>query len=142
MPFVAPSRLAAASGGYTVVPAKAGTHIPAFDALLAKDSEHFSTSSFPVLGGGDGKFAHFIFANLNGTISAWDPGSPVLSPGSTAIVQTTGATGTRYTGLAINRAQTRLYAASLQHGCIVACARRFGPQRRGSLGPAAINPNS
>jgi uncharacterized protein (TIGR03118 family) len=51
---------------------------------------------------------------LNGTISAWDPGSPVLSPGSTAIVQTTGATGTRYTGLAINRAQTRLYAAN--HG--------------------------
>jgi uncharacterized protein (TIGR03118 family) len=72
-----------------------------------------NTSSFPVLGG-DGKFAHFIFANLNGTISAWDPGSPTSSPGSTAIVQTTGAANTRYTGLAINRAQTRLYAAN--HG--------------------------
>src|SRR5947209_160928 len=33
-----------------------------------------NTSSFPVLHGGDGKFAHFIFANLNGTISAWDTG--------------------------------------------------------------------
>src|SRR5262249_52316536 len=74
-----------------------------------------NTSSFPVLGvGGDGKFAHFIFANLNGTISAWDPGSPVSpgAPGSTAIVQNSGATGTVYTGLAINRAQTRLYAAN------------------------------
>ena len=63
-------------------------------------------SSFPVLGG-DGKSAQFIFANLNGTISAWDTGP-------TAIVQATGAPGTRYTGLAINRAQTRLYAAN--HG--------------------------
>jgi uncharacterized protein (TIGR03118 family) len=63
-------------------------------------------SSFPV-SGGDGKSAQFIFANLNGTISAWDTGP-------TAFVQNTGATGTRYTGLAINRAQTRLYATN--HG--------------------------
>jgi len=33
-----------------------------------------NTSSFPVDNGGDGGFAHFIFANLNGTISAWDTG--------------------------------------------------------------------
>ena len=64
-----------------------------------------NTSSFPVLHGGDGKFAHFIFANLNGTISAWDTGP-------TAFVQNSGATGTVYTGLAINQAQTRLYAAN------------------------------
>ena len=31
-----------------------------------------NTSSFPVGNGGDGGSAHFIFANLNGTISAWD----------------------------------------------------------------------
>jgi hypothetical protein len=31
-------------------------------------------SSFPVNHGGDGGSAHFIFANLNGTISAWDKG--------------------------------------------------------------------
>ena len=44
-----------------------------------------NTSSFPVGGiGGDGKFAHFIFANLNGTISAWDPGA-----GASAIIQVT-----------------------------------------------------
>jgi uncharacterized protein (TIGR03118 family) len=70
-----------------------------------------NTSSFPVLHGGDGKFAHFIFANLNGTISAWDTGP-------TAFVQNTGAVGTVYTGLAINRAQTRLYAANSSLGRI------------------------
>jgi len=69
-----------------------------------------NTSSFPV-SGGDGKFAHFIFANLNGTISAWDTGP-------TAIVQNSGAAGTVYTGLAINRAQTRLYAANTSLGRI------------------------
>jgi uncharacterized protein (TIGR03118 family) len=62
---------------------------------------------FPVSvsSGGDGKFAHFIFANLNGTISAWDTGP-------TAFIQAVGTAGTVYTGLAINGAQTRLYAAS------------------------------
>ena len=62
-----------------------------------------NTSSFPVNGGGDGKSAHFIFANLNGTISAWDTGP-------TAFIQVT-TPGAVYTGLAINGAQTRLYAA-------------------------------
>ena len=67
-----------------------------------------NTSSFPVAkNGGDGNSAQFIFANLNGTISAWDAGP-------TAFVQNTGETGTRYTGLAINHAQTVLYAAN--HG--------------------------
>jgi uncharacterized protein (TIGR03118 family) len=59
--------------------------------------------SFPV-GGGNGGSAHFIFANLNGTISAWDAGQ-------TAFTQVTTA-GASYTGLAINQAQTRLYAAN------------------------------
>jgi len=61
-----------------------------------------NTSSFLVKGG-DGKSAHFIFANLNGTISAWDTGP-------TAFIQVT-TPGAVYTGLAINGAQTRLYAA-------------------------------
>jgi hypothetical protein len=47
--------------------------------------------SFPV-GGGNGGSAHFIFANLNGTISAWDAGQ-------TAFTQVTTA-GASYTGLA------------------------------------------
>jgi DNA-binding beta-propeller fold protein YncE len=45
-----------------------------------------------------------IFANLNGTISAWDTGT-------TAFIQVTTA-GAVYTGLAINGAQTQLYAAN------------------------------
>jgi uncharacterized protein (TIGR03118 family) len=63
-----------------------------------------NTSSFLVNNGGDGNSAHFIFANLNGTISAWDTGT-------TAIIQVT-TPGAVYTGLAINGAQTRLYAAN------------------------------
>jgi uncharacterized protein (TIGR03118 family) len=62
-----------------------------------------NTSSFAVVGG-DGMSAHFIFANLNGTISAWDAGQ-------TAHTQVT-TPGAVYTGLAINQAQTRLYAAN------------------------------
>jgi uncharacterized protein (TIGR03118 family) len=61
--------------------------------------------AFPVKNGGDGGSAHFIFANLNGTISAWDTGA-------TAFIQVTASSGTVYTGLAINGAQTRLYAAN------------------------------
>jgi uncharacterized protein (TIGR03118 family) len=63
-----------------------------------------NTSSFPVNNGGDGGSAHFIFANLNGTISAWDTGP-------TAFIQAT-TPGAVYTGLAINGPQTRLYAAN------------------------------
>jgi uncharacterized protein (TIGR03118 family) len=65
-----------------------------------------NTSSFPVsvASGGDGASAHFIFANLNGTISAWDAGQ-------TAFIQVT-TPGASYTGLAINQAQTQLFAAN------------------------------
>ena len=54
--------------------------------------------------GGNGGSARFIFANLNGTISGWDGGP-------TAFIQAT-TPGAVYTGLAINSAQTRLYAAN------------------------------
>jgi len=63
-----------------------------------------NTSSFPVNNGGNGKSAAFIFANLNGTIAAWNGGP-------TAFIQVT-TPGAVYTGLAINGAQTRLYAAN------------------------------
>jgi uncharacterized protein (TIGR03118 family) len=83
---------------------------------------NINTSSFPVGGiGGDGKFAHFIFANLNGTISAWDPGA-----GASAIVQVT-TPGAVYTGLAINGAQTRLYAADASLGTVDVFASDFSP---------------
>jgi uncharacterized protein (TIGR03118 family) len=63
-----------------------------------------NTAAFPVGNGGDGGSAHFIFDNLNGTISAWDTGP-------TAHIQAT-SPGEVYTGLAINRAQNTLYAAN------------------------------
>src|SRR6266481_8261029 len=63
-----------------------------------------NTSSFAVNNGGDGGSAFFIFANLNGTISAWDTGP-------TAFIQVT-TPGAVYTGLATNGAQTQLYAAN------------------------------
>jgi uncharacterized protein (TIGR03118 family) len=63
-----------------------------------------NTSAFDVGNGGNGSAAHFIFSNLNGTISAWDTGT-------TAFIQATVA-GAVFTGLAINQAQTELYAAN------------------------------
>ena len=51
--------------------------------------------------GGNGKPANFIFANLNGSISAWN-GDPTLTQ---AFTQTSVA-GASFTGLAINQADT------------------------------------
>src|SRR5262249_34043885 len=91
-----------------------------------------NTSSFPVSGvGADGKFAHFIFANLNGTISAWDTGPKAFCQ----INCPNGAAGTVYTGLAINRAQTRLYAANTRAGRIDVFDSNF---MAFSLGPDAF----
>ena len=53
----------------------------------------------------NGAAALFIFADLNGTISAWN-----RTAGTTAVVEVT-TPGAVYTGLAINGAHTRLYAA-------------------------------
>lgn len=85
-------------------------------------------SSFLVGNGGNGAFAHFIFANLNGTISAWDTGT-------TAFIQAT-TPGATYTGLAINHAQTQLYAANdAGTGSINVFNSSFMPL---SLGPTAF----
>jgi uncharacterized protein (TIGR03118 family) len=61
-------------------------------------------SAFQVGSGGDGGSAHFIFGNLNGTISAWDTGQSAITQATTA--------GASFTGLTINQADTRLYAAN------------------------------
>ena len=62
-----------------------------------------NTTTF-LVDGGNGAAAHFIFANLNGTISAWNTGA-------TSFIQAT-TPGAVYTGLAINSAGTRLYVAN------------------------------
>jgi uncharacterized protein (TIGR03118 family) len=61
-------------------------------------------ASFQLTPGDPTSSARFIFANLNGTISGW-------AGGLAASIKVT-TPGTVYTGLAINQAQTRLYAAS------------------------------
>lgn len=76
-----------------------------------------NTSAFIV----SGAFAHFIFANLNGTISAWQP-----SLGTSAAVEVPSTTGAVYTGLAINQAQTELYAANNGLGTIDVFNSTFG----------------
>lgn len=87
-----------------------------------------NSASFPVDNGGNGGSAHFIFANLNGTISAWDTGT-------TAFTQATTASAV-YTGLAINKAQTLLYAANdAGSGSINVFNNSFTPV---SLGPNAF----
>jgi uncharacterized protein (TIGR03118 family) len=89
-----------------------------------------NTECFPVSisSGGDGNSAHFIFANLNGTISAWDKGT-------TAFIQVktnTTPIPTVYTGLAINGGQTRLYAANTSIGRIDVYDCSFEPVNLGS----------
>jgi uncharacterized protein (TIGR03118 family) len=65
--------------------------------------------------------ARFIFADLNGTISAWNPGL-----GTTAHVEVT-TPGAVYTGLAVNEAHTMLYAANDSAGTIDVFNSSFDP---------------
>jgi uncharacterized protein (TIGR03118 family) len=84
-----------------------------------------NTSSFVL----NGQPAHFIFADLNGTISAWNEGT-------TATVEAT-TPGATYTGLAIatNAAGSFLYAANDAQGTIVVFDGKFAPH---SFGPGAF----
>jgi uncharacterized protein (TIGR03118 family) len=68
--------------------------------------------------------ARFIFADLNGTISAWNPS--LGTDGSTASIKVT-TPGAVYTGLAINEAHTMLYAANDSAGTIDVFNSSFEP---------------
>jgi uncharacterized protein (TIGR03118 family) len=74
---------------------------------------------FDVGNGGNGKSAAFIFANLNGSISAWN-GTPLTQ----AFTQTSVANAS-FTGLAINKADTELFAANDAGGTIDAFNNSF-----------------
>jgi uncharacterized protein (TIGR03118 family) len=77
----------------------------------------------------NGIASRFIFADLNGTISAWN------GQGTSAIIQAT-TPGAVYTGLAVNDAHTRLYAANdAGTGSINVFNALFAPI---SLGPGAF----
>src|SRR5262249_40947154 len=82
-------------------------------------------SSFKLTGSNsDGNSAAFIFADLNGTISAWN-GSLGMN-GSTAEIEVT-TPGAVYTGLAVNEAHTMLYAANTSGGTIDVFDNSFDP---------------
>jgi uncharacterized protein (TIGR03118 family) len=72
----------------------------------------------------DHKSASFIFADLNGEISAWN--SSLGRNGSTASVEVT-TPGAVYTGLAVNEAHTMLYAANDKAGTIDVFNSTFAP---------------
>ncbi len=84
-----------------------------------------NTSSFVL----NGMPADFIFANLNGTISAWNGGTVATLEATTP--------GASYTGLAIasNTAGSFLYAANDAQGTIDVFDGKFAPH---SFGPSAF----
>jgi uncharacterized protein (TIGR03118 family) len=84
-----------------------------------------NTSSFVL----DGMPAHFIFANLNGTISAWNGGTVATVEATTP--------GGSYSGLAIasSTAGSFLYAANDAQGTIDVFDGKFAPH---TLGPNAF----
>src|SRR5215469_6840093 len=83
-----------------------------------------NTASFQLTPGTPSTSARFIFADLNGTISGWAGGLM-----STIKVTTPGAV---YTGLAINNAGTRLYAADSAGGHIDVFDSTFSPVNLGA----------
>jgi uncharacterized protein (TIGR03118 family) len=83
-----------------------------------------NTASFQLTPGNATTSSRFIFANLNGTISGWAGGLT-----STVEVTTPGAV---YTGLAINTAGTRLYAANTAGGTINVFDSSFAPVNLGA----------
>ncbi|HEY2048476.1 MAG TPA: TIGR03118 family protein [Caulobacteraceae bacterium] len=84
----------------------------------------------------DGSPAFFIFANLNGQISAWNLG---VKPLTSAVVEWT-TPGALYTGLAVNQAHTMLYAANNATGAIDVFNSSFAPTLPGTFAtPTSIS---
>lgn len=94
-----------------------------------------NAQSFHLTAPGDTSAALFILADLNGTISAWNPGLGL--DGSTAHVEVT-TPGAVYTGLAVNEAHTMLYAANTKAGTIDVFDSNFDPVDLGDLGHHAF----
>jgi len=102
-------------------------HIPTTDSGPQGPTGQVSNTnaqSFHLTAPGDTSAASFIFANLNGTISAWNGG--LGTDGSTAHIEVT-TPGAVYTGLAVNEAHTMLYAANDSAGTIDVFNSSFDP---------------
>jgi uncharacterized protein (TIGR03118 family) len=75
--------------------------------------------------------ANFLFASITGNITGWDPNAPAA--GSTTAVVAASHPGHVYTGLAINSAQTHLYAADFANGRIDVFDANFALQPAASF---------
>jgi uncharacterized protein (TIGR03118 family) len=100
-----------------------------------------STAFFPIstTAGGNGAKASFIFADLNGTIDAWNGDGKPAPNNNLAHVVATGATGSVYTGLAIGSSGTTaatnyVYAANDSLGRIDVYDGTFTPVTLGTGG--------
>jgi uncharacterized protein (TIGR03118 family) len=90
-----------------------------------------SPSNFVVRHGNQAGPALFIFANLGGQISAWNPGVGVANPKtdtSTATFKVASVRGGSFTGLAISG--RTLYAADFAHGTVDMFDSSFRPAFR------------
>jgi uncharacterized protein (TIGR03118 family) len=94
-----------------------------------------TTAGFVV--SGTSKPASFIFANLNGTITAWNSTLGTAPGTASAIVATT--TGASFTGLAIDNASQQIYAANGKQNTINVFNSSFQPVTLGSN--AFVDPN-
>ena len=94
-----------------------------------------STTGFVV--NGTGKPASFIFANLNGTITAWNSslGTGAGTPAATEVT----TPGAVYTGLAIDKTTQQIYAANDTAGTIDVFNSAFHPVSLGTN--AFVDPN-
>jgi uncharacterized protein (TIGR03118 family) len=101
---------------------------------------NMSGAGFNVGNGGNGQSAAFIFANLNGSIAAWN-GGPVngVSTQTQAFTQTS-VPGASFTGLAINHTDTELFAANTAGGTIDSFNSSFQLMSTNALmTPAAVS---
>jgi uncharacterized protein (TIGR03118 family) len=105
------SKVPIAPNGFVAIPAMAGP---------TGQVNNTNTASFQLTPGTPSSSSRFIFADLNGSISGWAGG-----PSSTIKAATPGAA---YTGLAINTAGTRLYAANVAGGTIDVFDSSFAPE--------------
>ncbi|MFL5253855.1 MAG: TIGR03118 family protein, partial [Rhodopila sp.] len=115
------SQVQVAPNGFVAIPTTPiGSPTPSGPQGPTGQVNNTNTASFQLTPGDSSTSSRFIFANLNGTISGWAGGAA-----STPKVTTPGAV---YTGLAINTAGTRLYAAnSAGLGSINAFDSSFAP---------------
>jgi uncharacterized protein (TIGR03118 family) len=105
------SSLYSVTGGTGVAPVNLngapGTNFAAIPGVGPTGIVANSGTSFGIAGGP----ALFIFANLNGSISAWN-GSNINSATNNASTVVATTAGASYTGLAVNSTGTLLYAAN------------------------------